>query len=334
MNKILFNAIIALTVTILGGLVVYYLTLKPNKGESLSFWFDNPTVFAKDSSSLAIQRVIFSNTGDASASNVSLIIEYPKDVAIDDVTVVSSIGKNSSYKQVYVKGNTYKLECDKLMPKEKISLSYLLKSIHYQFKPNVFLKSSLSIGSYQDIQSSKQSDLVKFLFLIIPAQIFLILGLFLFKKYRFSSRSVNNTGFLFLHKDLPNYAKAIFEKAINDRGGDSLLISNYALVKAILEEYEDSIKLIEAALFYSWGGHEKAVCEFNYSIIYFLIGDKQNGRLKLIRALKHSKKAITGYINYSDLIKKIRLNTEVDSIFKELLTIILFILPIFIVESN
>ncbi len=323
-KTLLLTGLITLVVTIIGSLIVYYITLKPEKKEILNYWFDNPTVFAKYSSSIAIQRVFIINNGTVTASNVRLFVEYPKEVSINDTSVISSLGLNFNYKQNFIKNHVDNFSCEQLLPGEKIIISYILKSNHYSFKPLIYLKSNESTGSYIDPLLAKASTFYEYyFFILIPLlAILLLLAIyFIVSIFIKSPTSINNTGFLFLHKNLANHSKRIFERAILTRGADSFIIGNYAVAKVVLGEFEDGIKLIEAATFYSDGfrDHEKAVCDFNYAIIYFLLEDKQNARLKLNAALKRSRKNISRYIAFSDLIKKIRLDKEIDQIFNEAL---------------
>lgn len=56
-KSILFGALVALIITLLGKLFVYYITDKGNKGELLTYWYDVPAIFEKDSISIVLQTV-------------------------------------------------------------------------------------------------------------------------------------------------------------------------------------------------------------------------------------------------------------------------------------
>ena len=56
-KSILFGALVALIITLLGKLFVYYITGKGNKGELMTYWYDAPAIFEKDSSSIVLQTV-------------------------------------------------------------------------------------------------------------------------------------------------------------------------------------------------------------------------------------------------------------------------------------
>jgi tetratricopeptide (TPR) repeat protein len=321
----LIGAFIALIVTVIGGLVVYYITYKETKGENLTYWYDAPAIFEKDSSSVVLQTFNISNQGDIKSNGIAFEINYPEGIYISEKSVVFSSGNMTEYKDSITGKRNFMLQTPILLPKETIKISFILKSKSYR-SPIVTLKSDSSLGTKLNINEKiidKKSSIIKYYLLLLLALLVLLLIL-LYKQIsrirNYGSRqSSNNTAFLFIHKNLPDYAVKLLDKTIMKSGADGYILGNYALAKAIKGDFEESQKLIEAANFYSSGEHEKAVNLFNTSLVYFLKGELLIARKKLEEAVIKDAKEIKSYVEFSDLIKKIRMNNEIDSIFTELI---------------
>jgi len=321
----LIGAFIALIVTVIGGLVVYYITYKDTKGESLTYWYDAPAIFEKDSTSVMLQTFNISNQGDIKSSDISFEINYPEGINISEKSVAFSSGKMTEYRDSITQKRIFMLKTPILLPKENIKISFILKSKTYQ-SPVVTLKSDSSLGKKLNLNETVKDEKIpivkNYLLLLLSLLILLIILLYIqIKRIRNnfgSTRSSNNTAFLLIHKNLPEYAVKLLDKTIMKNGADGYILGNYAVAKAINGEIENSLKLIEAASFYSSGGHEKAVNLFNASLVYFLKGDFLIARKKLEEAVIKNAKEIKKYTEFSDLIRNLRENPEIDSIFIEL----------------
>jgi len=316
----LFGVLITLIVTILGGLAVYYITDKGNKDELLTYWYDTPAIFEKDSSSVILQTVYISNTGNEKATDISVEVSYPSGVKISEKNVVFSTGDITAFRDSIFEEKNFSLKTAILLPNENIKVSFILKSQDYS-NPTVSLKSSSSIGIQSVINNSKNkknNTLLNTLLLLLLAEQIAIL-FFFFKKRAFfkfeSQQSSNNTAFLLLHKNLPDYAIKVLENTVFDSGADAYIIGNYALAKAIDGKFDESLKLIDAAIFYSYNQEERSMNLFNASLIYFLKGELIVARKKLEEAIAIDAKHIKEYIEFSDLIRDLRLNPEINEIF-------------------
>lgn len=321
----LIGAFIALIVTVIGGLVVYYITYKDTKGESLTYWFDAPAIFERDSTSVMLQTFNISNQGDIKSSDISFEINYPEGIKILEKSVAFSSGKMTEYKDSITQKRVFILQTPTLLPKENIKLSFILESKRYKF-PIVTLKSDSSLGkkiNFNESINDKKNPLIKN-YLLTLLSLLVLLIILLYKQIKRirnnygSEQSSNNTAFLFIHKNLSNYAIKLLDKTIMKSGADAYILGNYALAKAINGDFDKSLKLIEASSFYSSGGHEKAVNLFNASLVYFLKGELLTARKKLEEAVEKDPKEIKKYTEFSDLIKNLRQNSEIDSIFLEL----------------
>lgn len=324
LKSTLFGALITLIITILGGLVVFYLT---DKGELLTYWYDAPAIFEKDSTSIVLQTIYLSNAGNEKATNVSAEVNYPDGIIISDKNVAFSTGKIAIFNDSIINNRSFILLVPTLLPKENIKISFILKS-KLNSNPEVSVKSNSTIGKISEIGESmkKKRPIIEIGFLIFLLLLQLTLVAFLVyisikrKRLRIfgSEQSPNNTAFLLLHKNLPNYATKILDEVVFKAGADAYLLGNYALAKSIEGNFSESLKLIEAAKFYSKSDQEKMVNLFNKSLIYILKGELQIARKCLEDAIAIDAKEIKKYVEFSDLIKTLRANNEIDSIFKDI----------------
>lgn len=226
-----------------------------------------------------------------------------------------------------IQNRSFILQVPTLLPNENIKISFILKS-KLNSNPDVSVKSNSSIGKVSEIIETKKKEKpiieIGVLIFLLLLQLTL-LSLLIYRRIKRnglsnfdSPQSSNNTAFLLLHKNLPNYAVKILDEAVFKSGADAYLLGNYALAKSIEGNFDESIKLIEAANFYSTSGQEKMVNLFNKSLVYFHKGELQIARKSLEEAIVLDAKEIKKYVEYSDLIKHLRANNEIDLIFKDL----------------
>jgi Flp pilus assembly protein TadD len=69
----------------------------------------------------------------------------------------------------------------------------------------------------------------------------------------------NNSGFVLLHSGLYTEADKVLSSAILDGQFNQIVLSNYALCKAALGDFDKAKALINAAQFRERPGHSKAV---------------------------------------------------------------------------
>lgn len=326
-KSILIGAIVTLIVTILGGLIVYYVTANPNKEEKLTYWFDRPSTFSNDSSSIVIQTIYFTNDGNEPASDISLSVEYPNYIAIIDKNVSFSSGKSFDYRDSVSNKTDYTLKARTLFPKEVGKVSFLIKGEEHE-GPAINIKSTKSMGVEVKVNDSEEKPMFDkifqyVLFVIFFFQILIIVAFLIFRRKiksepNPSSQSVNNTAFLLLHKNLYDLATKALEATFYKKGADSFIFGNYAVCIAIKGDFDVSLKLIEASYFYSYTNHEKCVALFNYGLILILKGDYNESQIKLQEAINLNQEEIEKYIAFSDFIKQLRTNSAVDTVFSDL----------------
>jgi tetratricopeptide (TPR) repeat protein len=188
-------------------------------------------------------------------------------------------------------------------------MSFLMESSTTP-KPNVSLKSAKSIGqemslltATQDATVSLKNKIVSFFTPLFFGLIMILLLLLIFKQRlsRLSrGSSLNNNGFVFLHKGLTDLAEKLLFRAIA-KGEDACHpIANYASCLAIKGETEAAMQYISAADFLARSPHEKAVVALNWTIILLLRKDNANAKNHLEEALKLSRKEIIFYCRNSE----------------------------------
>jgi hypothetical protein len=185
-QKIIITASIGFIFTIFSNLAIYYFTHKEEQFESLSYWIDPPSSFTKGSSSTIIQTIFITNNGNEKANDIALFIEYPQGVLILDKNIAFSSGKFAEYTDSLLGTGTLKLKSPLLFPNEKIKISFILKSEHYE-APIISLKSNSSIGGLIQNKEKKGNETIDIYFILFMGTMGMLMlacaAIFLFVVY-------------------------------------------------------------------------------------------------------------------------------------------------------
>lgn len=315
----LIGATLTLVITVLGGVLVYYFTKEKHEkfSEILSYQIDKQVSFKGDKNQLSIGSLKFANIGNKPAENVQIKFHVPT-AKIIEFKVSSKNGADIS-KILSEKKETVKLNIKSLVPEEIISVTYLLNQPdEIDFK----IRSDDSIGNegaIYKIDKKPQSILNDFVGNYLP---FLMFALVLYSyliyfsikrklkklgKFPLISRgeSRNNTAFALLHSGATQEAIDILERNILRHNSGSHSLSNYASALAVIGEKEKAKIFIKAAKLVARTSHEKAVVNFNSSIIQYNLGEHEEAQTSLEEALKQSNSEIEFYIKNSVIMDEI-----------------------------
>lgn len=312
------GAAITLLVTILGGIVVYYLTKeeKIEKNEDLKYKIESPVSFEGSGSKLSISNIILENIGAKKAENVKIEI-HSASKNISEAKASSSLGGTINSAQAKIVDGTVNFSIPTLLPEERISISLLLNTASLS-KPDVTIRSDSSVAKLSTpnkLESKKETNeflpklLVILITVFLPMAVILILKL---KKYSPNRvDSLNNFAFVLLHQGDVAKAKNLLESAINKGEGGSHVLANYALCLAASGDSTQANKYISASEFYASSDHDKSIVLFNKAIISLTQGNEEKFINELKEAVKKSKNEIFSYLNYSEFTKEIIKKSEI-----------------------
>lgn len=314
-RELLTGALVTLVVTIIAGLIVYYVTVKrPSQGERLVFQEQSAFSFSSQKAQESFGVVKVKNLGGETAHNVRVAISYGSNVRILDHTLAFSSGNANGLASDDSSQERVSLILNSLMPGEAVTISVMLSGSMVPHA-TIAVRSDGSIGEAGEVDVPNVDHPLRSAFLanLIPVLGFLQ-GLILFGMRRpiarfirrsiGSGRSLNNTAFLYLHSGLERDAERMLRRAIVEQGADALMLANYGLALGMFGRADEGLKHLAAAEFYTDQRHERAVAAFNRALIYFTEGREKEGDTEIRRAVSLSGE-IKRYIRYSQLVKSL-----------------------------
>ena len=317
-RDIIIGAIVALFVTIVGGIIVYYVTgYRSSALEKLVYQVEKPTLFETKDTKVSLVTVRAGNVGDRTAEGVNLVISFDEGTTIIDKKVRLSSEPTGTYVD-RSKGKTgVHLFFPNLVPSETATVSIMLAAI-VKDVPIVGIRSATTVGEpgsfVRDAPSggTEGGTLQRLLSRLIPliggGQVLLLAML----SRRFRSRlrrfiptfpSVNNTAFLYIHSGMVDEALGLLQNEVIRRGADAVTLANYGLALGLNGDREGAEKRLRAAEWWAQVKHERAVVAFNRAILALFANDIGVGRKYLREALQLSSE-IRRYCNLSIFVKK------------------------------
>lgn len=319
-RDIIIGALITLFVTIIAGVIVYYVTRVPAKTqaqEKLVYQVEQPSCFLSEQNKLALLTIRVGNLGSKEANSTELAIKFEKDVSILDKQIKMSSAPAGKFEDHSKVSNAVNLYFPVLLAGETATVS-LMVDTPIQKIPEIGLRSAVSIGKegpfiLEKPQETNKKELFgKALVALVPIAAFLQLFLvgLLSRKIRSHirrfipiTRSINNTAFLYIHQGLLKDAEQLLKNEITTRGADAFSLANYGLALCLNGKIEEGKKRLKATEWYSRLNHEKAVVAFNNALVALAEDDLEEGKKYLDVALKLSKHEITRYCKFSELVK-------------------------------
>lgn len=316
-RDVLIGSISTLIVTILSGVVVYYITKEPKlqQTDKLVYSIENSASFDSQKNTLALANVIVENKGESAAENVFGSIKF-KSGQIKDKKIENSSGNASGMTVVTETPQNIDFKIARLLPKEKLSISFLIESAS-SINPEISIKSNGSVGEKEVPleNNEKRKKLIELLSAFVPLFFGLCVALVMlvFAKYKVRNKisrgsCINDTAFVLLHKGLADIGADILRNAVVEGKGGSHSIANYSTCLASKGEFDTSTKYLAAAEFLSSSSHEKAVCLFNRALILLMKGDTKGAHGALAEAIGLSKKEIEYYCQNSELFSSLAEN--------------------------
>lgn len=315
-KDIIIGAIGTLVVTVIGGIIVYYVTKEPaiKKSEDIYFEKQQSEIFSTERRKIGLSRIVIKNLGNEMAEKVVAIIDFGSLVIVDQSAKSSTgfpIGLES-HKVGSPNLSVSTLTLDSLAPTERIELTFILNGEKIP-EPKISLKSKKQLGQEFDplkhimpAQPLWQKLLFSSIPLAIIAQVVILVLVRKFGSAFVFLGNPNNTAFMLMHKGRTGFASRLLAKRILEKGASSYELANYGLALALSGSYDDAKALFDCARFYSSSNKIKGLLEFYESIIEFR-RNNVDASLKLFKqSLQTSPNEIKKYAQFSDLFAEMK----------------------------
>ena len=323
-RDIVLGAVATLGVTVVGGVLVYYLTRPPEPvpaREQLLFSVQPIASFSTENASIGFTTIVARNAGSVAARSVRLVIDAGPATRIRDRRITLSSGAAGTYSIADTSRGRLALTIPVFAAAEQVTIGLLLDSPGNA--PTVSMKSDASIGAVDARERPKTGGVLQSIMDDVPLYfggLVLLQGLLLIilRTLRGSSTydgygSRNNAGFLLLHSGQVAEAVRHFQSAIDSHGAnDSHPFANLALALELAGDPSRADQMLKAAAFYASTSHQKALVAFNRGLLQFNRGQIADGQEALGEALQHSKKEVMRYLGFSEIVKSQRADPKVD----------------------
>jgi len=314
-----------LVVTVVSGVALWYVTREaPSKppAERLVYEIQKPADFQSSTTKLGLQTIRIANLGDAAASSVRAIVDYPAGVNVVDKAVSMSSGAVGG--QALATPNPQRLEVSvpTLTPGESVTVSVLLSEAPAA-SPKVGVKSEKTVGSVVDDlvppKPQPPSAVRDTIGRLLPFLLILQVPLALYFSQRFRralrsiggyQRSLNNTAFVLLHQGLTADASRVLRRAIAAGEADANVFSNQALCYALEGNHDAADKALAAAEFFDRTGAAGIVLSFNRAFVALVRKDYAAAKEHLVAALAGSPSEVRRWCQHSSVFKEYAAGTE------------------------
>jgi hypothetical protein len=312
------GAFSALAITIVGGIVVYYVTKEPEQKtrESLTYSIRSSASFSGSKEQMSVASVNIQNRGGRPAKNVIATIQFDspliRDLASESIPGAPVTKKITSQSAI--------IEYPAVLPGETIVIDFLLKS---PATPKVVIRSDESLarqltGSDELMGVSRPWNTIASALVPLSGLLLGVVSAIGLKTLRnqgaFSDK--NNTGFLLLHSGLVDEAESVLLSAVRDGSYDPFTLSNLATCYVVRGDTEKAKALISAATYHSYNGHASAVLALNQAFLYLHLNDRVNAMECLENALSSSPNEIRRYLENSVLFNPYRSDPDFIALLK------------------
>ncbi len=316
-KELIIGGLIALVVTVIGGLIVFFFTQKEEivKAEELRYQIGDQVSFEGSNNQASIGSLTLANIGNEPARNV--VAKFDAGTAkIIEFKIDNKEGAQISEERL-TDESSKKINIEALLPDEKLSVTYLLNQkskIEFSVRSN---KSAGTPGSIYKVEKDRNSILNNFFGDFIPLLIVLSAMplIFIIRVLKSSSRGGcrNNIGFVLLHNGLYEEAKEFLEQALKNGDAEGThALANYACLIAIEGDKEKAKTYLDSAVFLANSKHEHAICELCSAIISFNSGNFSDTEKSVREAIKLSKFEIKSYFKSSPLLRNIEAHENIN----------------------
>jgi tetratricopeptide (TPR) repeat protein len=333
-REIVVGAIVTLLITILAGIVVWFLTREPRTGERLTYSVQQLASLTGDQTTINVVVVRLSNEGTKAAHDVKGTVQFVEGLEITEAQIASSAGLSSgATKSLSQEKRELDIDIPTLAPTEVLSATLLVRGASHS-DPSVGVRSSETVGTEADpaqAATERKGGISAIIATIVVAGALLLQGAIYFFRDRIRAlihrltpfyADENNVAFLLAHKGLPAEAEKILSAKIFGRSSGPIELANYGLALGLLgkPDYDKYFKAAEGweeIEISSSNTHLKAIIEFNRAAISISQGDLEEAEKYLSRSLAIEKQEILKYCSISDYIADARkLSIKIEEMIK------------------
>jgi tetratricopeptide (TPR) repeat protein len=316
-RDLIIGGLITLVVTVLAGLIVWYLTREPSVlTEKLTYSVDYISV-SNSNPQLGVGSIKIGNIGGKAAQHVHVVIKFPPGSGVRDQRVQLSSGDAASYAQELSQDGKMDVSVPVLAPDEVLSVTALVSGIS-NFNPTVSVKSDETVGTLGTLTKNDanktldRDQIFKILGGALAAQIAGLVGLALWRtrvrsmmqQSRFFEHDVNNVAFVYIQKKQIDDAEQMLSEYIRAKGGDVYYLANHGLALGLQGKTEASEARLAAAEFLAKdeGDRERALIQYNRAVLHFVRKDIEGGKTFLATAMRLHPQSVREYSSISDAI--------------------------------
>ena len=276
------NAATVLVVTILAGVVVWWLTGPPSSNASANYSLTSTGSFFSPNSGKFFYTLDLENPSTMAANDITLALQAPPSANIEDLSITTS-ATHPKIGSVNRDSNRISLSIPSLRPDEiiRVSISYRSAS-----QPDVKVV-AVSSNALIHARKSKGLEFVRdkpwllvILFISYAVASYYISRFVRQALYRkmndfgFYLKNANNSAFILIHAgDWPE-AKQILESTLRQGKGGAYELSNYAVTLAQSGKIETALAIVKTLkLWTNDNTHLKDVIIFNEYIINRINGE-------------------------------------------------------------
>jgi hypothetical protein len=307
------GGLIALAVTIIGGIAVYLVTRPPPSSEELIYTTDQPVVFAAENTEISLISARVSNIGGKASENVAISLRFDGGLQILDKRIQMSSGLAGEFEDQSRSNDSINILVPVMVPGETINISAMLNGIT-QDLPIINVRSMASLGkefsAIDQISGRDTNILAKFLSIGVALLSLLAMVWFLKSRYHEVFRDVNNLAFIYIHQGMVKEAKDILAHFMEEKGASTYELLNYGLATGLTGDLELSNKYLTAGEWLATSKRAKGLAEFNRAIIGIANQDFEGARSHLMTAFHLSRRQVA---NYSDFSVHIQNAVQMDS---------------------
>ena len=329
-GQIAATSLATLIVSILGGVVIFFFTNRPDPAPRLYYEQVPPTSFSTDKVQTVIQSFRVWNAGDKEAEDLQVLITIPKDSVIADQKIEPSGGAAMNVKTKLVNPSTILVTSPLLNPRESIRLAYLLNGTTEQ-STKLSIRARGIVGELNSNISTEQvtplSLRTTFAILALALVILVQFRLATFvKRYIPRKRAreedesgetgFNNLGFRLLHKGRITEAKKYLERSLQVEPG-AFALANLAHVYAVEGHFEEATAMSEIAAEYAHTPRTKAFIEYSRFCIDLLAENKSEALKHLRSSLQLTGNLASEYFDRNTNLARWKADEEINAAFSQ-----------------
>lgn len=276
------NAATVLVVTILAGVVVWWLTGPPSSNASANYSLTSTGSFVSSNSGKFFYTLDLENPSTMATNDITLTLQAPPSANIEDLSITTSATR-PKIGSINRDSNRISISIPSLRPDEIIRMSISYRSTNQPVVKVVAVSSNAVIHARRSkgLESLRDRPLVLVVLLISYAvasyYISRLVRQTLYRKmddFGFFLKNANNSAFILIHAgDWPE-AKQILESALRQGKGGAYELSNYAVTLAQSGKSEIALAIIESLkLWTNDNTHLRNVVKFNEFMIKRINGE-------------------------------------------------------------